>query len=816
MGWSYSIRKGFTFAVHPSGLATFVAGLFSFASSGSIGDRPDHPAFVFLFMPAIRVSRSGWGGVVVVVLSVLVLALAFGPVLLHPGHYFFLPGGDGIQSYFATAYYALYNGGQHFSGMNYPAGENFNYLNLQPIIAWAIHVAERLGLPAGANTITITNVLALAGVGLAPLAVYAVLRRLGLPVAYAVLMGLLIGFLAPQVQRLGDHMSMSYACFVPLLWYCIIRMQEAPRQARWYVLFGTLATLMGLVILYFLACAAIMLLLHALVLALRRRRNWGLVWRMVVTAVVPLVLTRGWLWLTDPYADRPPNPYGLLRYVSNIQGVFTPGVGPGQELVQQLTGYDAPEYEAMAYVGLVTGLTLLVAGLLALGKLLLKPRSFGAGLLPAGVPAPLAVGLAASTLLLLVSFGWPMVFPGMEWLVAYLGPLKQFRALGRFAWPFYYAATVFAAWCLWQLWEWQRQRGQTWVLRLWLPAVLAFWAGEAWINLNTKATQARGGEGAQNFFRKDEGLTGRLSWTNRHPNDFQAILPLPYFNKGSDRIDLDGTDASMFQAHRLAVTTGLAELSSHSPRPSMEQSLRHVELLSSSLVEKQLLKTFPSRKPILLVVTSLALSPAELRLLEMSRLLVDGPEGRLYELPFDSLARTTLPEERRRFARLWPTLAARPDGLRTTTGKAVLYQPFEKAADQRGRLAPGAYYEPQSAFSTLYDGPLPTPADTGRYEISAWVNGKSAYGAGNMQVKQYVGSAQVDHQVVGGRDNREVQGDWFRMVVPIQVRPGVTRLEVLYDNQDLLLDDLLIRPADTDVYWLTKSGIPVLNGYPLK
>ncbi|NVO31603.1 hypothetical protein [Hymenobacter lapidiphilus] len=758
-------------------------------------------------------TRSAWGGICVLLLTLAAMALAFGPAMLHPGNYFFQPGGDGIQSYFATAYYALYNGGQHFSGMNYPVGENFNYPNLQPLIAWGIHLAERLGLPAGVNTITITNIAALAGLALTPPIIYAILRRFGLPVGYAVLMGLLIGFLAPQVQRLGDHMSLSYACFVPLLWYCIIRMQEQPRRARWYVLFGTLATLMGLIMLYFLACGCILLLLHALVLALRRPRDWGLIWRMAVAALVPLVLTRGWLWLTDPATDRPPNPYGLLIYVSNLQGVFTPGIGPGQQFVQQLTGYDAPAYEAMAYVGLITGLVLLSVGVLVLVRLL---RRSSGGLLPTGMPAPLAVGLGAGTLLLLVSFGWPMVFPGMEWMVDYLGPLKQFRALGRFAWPFYYTATTFAAWCLWQLWEGQRQRGQSVLQRLWLPLALLFWAAEAWTNVGTKAAQVLQGKGAEDFFNENEGLTGRLSWANRHPGDFQAILPLPYFNKGSDRIDLDGSGDAMFQAHRLAVTTGLPELSSYVSRPSITQVLRHVQLLSSPLIRKPLIQSFPSRKPILLVVTSPWLSSAEQRLVQLSHLLVDAPEGRLYELSLDSLERTTVAAEKQRFTRLWPTLAPRPNGLRATTAKGVLYQPFSQATDGRGRLAPGAFHEPRAVFSILYDGPLPAPADTGRYEVSVWINAQTAYGMGNLQVKQYAGTNQVDHQVADGRAVKEVQGEWARLVAPIRVGPGVTRLEVLYDSKDLLADDLLIRPADTDVYWQLPDKTTVLNGYPLR
>lgn len=764
-----------------------------------------------LIPPSVR----PWGYIVGVLLSaVAIMLLAFGPAMLQPGHYFFQPGGDGIQSYFATAYYAFYDGGQHFSGMNYPAGENFNYPNLQPIIAWGIHVGQKLGLPAAAHTIGITNGLALAALAFTPVALYAILRRFRLPALYAALMALLIAFLSPQIQRLGDHMSLSYACFVPLIWYCIIRMQEAPREVRWYLLFGTLSTLMGLVMLYFLACASFFLLAHAVIISFRRPRPWGAVWRMAVAALVPLVLTRSWLWLTDTVTDRPPNPYGLLVYVSTPTGVFTPSIGPGQAWWQSFFSSEGASYEAMSYVGIVTTLTLLLAASYGLVQVL-RQRHF-ASLVSAAAPATLLTGFGAGALLLLLSFGLPMSLPGMEWLVEYLGPLKQFRALGRFAWPFYYTATTLVAWLLWQAWQWQQQRQHHLLLRLWLPLALSIWAAEAWINLDTKAAQVQQGKGAETFLDPQKGLTAQLSWANRSSDEFQAILPLPYFNKGSDRLDLSGSDASMQQAHRLAITTGLPELSCYVSRPSMEQVLRHVQLLSGPLLPKPLLQTFPSRKPILLLVTSEWLTPPEQRLVQLARLLVNAPEGKLYELSLDSLGRTDIPQQQALFRQRWSTLVARPDGLRTSTGKSIIWQPFTDRPDRRGRLAAGAFHEPRATFSTVYDGPLPTPADTGRYEVSMWVNAKTAYGIGNMQVKQYAQDEMLDHQVVDGRLCTEIDGDWVRLVIPIRVKSGITRLEVLYDSQDLLADDLLIRPADTDVYWLTPQQTPILNGYRLQ
>ncbi|WP_400192623.1 hypothetical protein [Hymenobacter sp. B81] len=755
-----------------------------------------------------------WLGMAAVGLAAAgLLAYLFAAPLANLNDYFFNPGGDGLQSYFATAYYALYDQGTRFTGMNYPFGENFTYPNLQPLIAVGINWLQRLGLPAARYTVGITNALALLGLLAAPLVLYAILRRTRLPVWYAGLLALIIAFLSPQVQRLGDHMSLSYACFVPILWYCIIRMQEAPRRWRWYALFVVSSLLMGMVMLYFTACGSIFLLAHVAVLALRQRRDWNMIGRMALTALLPLVLFQVWMWATDPTTDRPPNPFGFLVYMATPAGVFTPSLSPLREVWARFFTVEPISYEAASYVGLVAA-GVMVASLLRLAWRLWKQRRRPLQL-GRDLPEHLHVGVWAAALVLFFSFAWPFVFPGFKGLVEYLGPIKQFRALGRFAWPFYYVFSCYAAYYLYRLLRYQRQHRVSALALPWLPLLLLVWGAEAWLNISAKAATVNQGAGARAFLDPNTPLLQQLSWTNRRPTDFQAILPLPYFNKGSDRIDIDGSGASVFLAHKLALATGLPELSSYVSRPSIEHVLRHAQLFSSTLIEKPLLRQFPSDKPILLLVTPDALTPAQQRLVGLAKLLVATPEVSLYELPIAALAATTLAQERAKADSLLAILPARPDGLRATTTRGVLYQPFKEAADRRGRLGEGAFHEPKEKFSVLYDGALPAPADTGRYEVSVWVNGKTAYGYGNLQVKLYAGGQQVDHQVADGRLCTEISGDWLRLAVPVRVVPGVNRVEVLHDSHDLLADDLLIRPLDTDVYWRDAQGRPVLNGYQL-
>jgi hypothetical protein len=753
-------------------------------------------------------------GAVAVAAAVLTVVL-FGPVLANPNDFYFNPGGDMLQSYYVTAFFAAFDSGVHFSGMNYPYGEHINYPNLQPLVAATMGFLQRHGVPTARYAVGITNVLGLTSLVITPVVLYIVLRRTRLPVLYAGVLALIIGFMSPQVLRLDAHLSLSYAWFVPWMWYCIIRMQENLGRWRWYGIFIASTLLIGSVMPYFLALGCAFLRGHLLVLAWQQPRQRRWLWRVALAGAVPLLLFRAFLWATDPVTDRPPNPFGLLVYVASPATVFTPVVGPLYDWWQAQWPSEG-ENEGYAYVGLVSTLTL--AASFVLGTAVVLARRQWRRLGRPALPLHLRTGLWAASLLLLFSFGAPFKWHGFGWLTEHAGQVKQFRSLGRFAWPFYYVATTYTAYCLYRLWRYLRRRRLGALAWVGLPLLL-FWGTEAWFQVSSRATQLVQFPGASAFLDPSTNILERLKWGNpKAVTDFQAIMPLPYFNIGTDKFDHSGTGNAIFQAYNASALSGLPLLATHTPRSSVGQAMQHIQLLSSPMVSKELLAHFPNNKPILLLVTPEYLTDAEQRLVSLAHLLLKTPEVALYELPIAALAATDLPRERARADSLLPHLAPRPGGLFATTPLGVVVQGFDKATDRRGRLAAGAFYEPGEKFSTLYDGPLPAPADTGRYEASVWINGKTEYGYGNMRVKSHYADGSGGEAIIDSRRANEVQGDWVRITVPFRVKPGLQRIEVIYENHDLLADDLLIRPVNTDVYYYVGQGRNrrlVMNTYPL-
>lgn len=762
-----------------------------------------------------RLLRAHWIGMWLVgILATGLIVALFPGVVRQPGAYLYGSQGDAIKNYYTLAYYVKYDTGTRFTGMNYPYGEHVNYPDLQPLLAMPLAWARAAGLAsAGHAGVAFTNVGLLLGLVLAALALYAILRRLLLPVWYAGLAALLITFLSPQLLRFQGHMSLGYACFVPVQWYLLLRAIEAPRRPGWYVVLGTFNLLVGLLAAYHLGIGSLLVFAHVPVLAWQQgwRRSRALLWRLAATAIVPLLVFRLWLALTDPVADRPVNPYGLLNNYASFSSLFTPSEEPLQAPWQYIFHTDTPLFEGMVYVGLV-GLLVLLCTLWLAGRYLRRGqwRRIGQPVLPAG----LRTTLWAAVLLLPFATMQPFRQPGLEWLTVLLGPFKQFRATGRFAWAFYYVFGAYAAFYIYQLWRYLRQHRAPAFATMWLLPLLALWGGEAAWRVRPVAAAIEQRRVAAAFENEDHNYQALLGWTEWPAQRFQAILPLPFFAVGTDKIALDGTSESVYQAYRAALNLHLPLLAMSLGRASIGQTLGVTQLLSNELIAKPLLAHFPSQKPILLLVTPQSLTSAEQRLVSLAHKITSTPEVTLYELPISALAATTTAAERTKAAALLPTLVPH-EGLYTTTGKGAIYRGFDQQPDRRGRLGAGAWYEPLDKFSTLYDGPLPTPADTGRYEASVWVNARTGYGLGGMQVKVYGQGAMLELQAADARHVTDVDGDWVRVVVPFRRPPGADRIEVLYENRDLLADDLLIRPLDTDVYWRDAKGQPVLNGYSL-
>jgi len=146
-------------------------------------------------------------------LALTVLCVLFYPILAQPGHYFFSMSGDGVKNYYTLMYYVKFDHGTHFSGMNYPYGEQIIFTDGQPLLASGLQFLQHHGVNAADRIPAILNLAMLFSPLLSAVFILLILRSFGFRHWTAACYAVLIAMMSPQVLRYMGHYALAYQCF---------------------------------------------------------------------------------------------------------------------------------------------------------------------------------------------------------------------------------------------------------------------------------------------------------------------------------------------------------------------------------------------------------------------------------------------------------------------------------------------------------------------------------------------------------------------------------------------------------------------------
>jgi|GEM_PF-829687 len=576
-----------------------------------------------------------------------VMVLLFGDLFWHPNHYLFATGGDGLKNYFTAAWAVRYDEGLRFTGMNYPYGEHITYTDAQPLLVGLLRALQGLGLSLNGRVPGVLNALMLFSLLPAAWCLRRIGRHYGLPQGMAIAMALLVVLLSPQIHRWQGHYALGYTCFVPMLWWGMLRLRASGRPWFWTLALLVLVAGFGLVHLYYLMIGAFALWTYAgasvLLGALRpgfagvpggrawnewvagapatRRRaaapatGFGAPGTGISTTATALraggagvgafVLVYLFLQWTDLTPDRPAAPFGFTFYRASLKTVFFSASSPVLGFLKARVNIAPEQAEGLGYVGLPGVLLVFWLALRLLRRLGGSLRAMAAGtsgawrrfrtsLMPL-LPDDLAVWVISALLLLFLAMALPFRW-GLEHWLDYVAPLKQFRSPGRLVFVFYPIWAVFAALMMQRWYRAMAKRGKA------LPAVVVLlllygaWTAEA-------VAHAR-------HFRRTvvepntlAGQTFTLALKNagHSPEQFQAMLTLPFYHMGSEKLYIDKGNSAMGWGMQAAYQTGIPLINVMMSRTSLAQTLATTSLVSRYGPEPGFLEKLDNR-PVLLLI----------------------------------------------------------------------------------------------------------------------------------------------------------------------------------------------------------------------
>lgn len=787
-----------------------------------------------LFSRLAQCCKKHRGFILTVLLAFSLLFYYYGKPLRSINHVYFSSSGDGLQSYYTSLYHIKHDTSYSvFQGMNYPYGEHVIYTNCQPALSNAIKFISANIIDISGYTVGIINLMMLLSLIIASVFLYLVFGELKVNRYYAAIVSVGIAFLSPLVHRFSGHYSLSYIFTIPAIIYFILLFD---RKKSWKIslVMGLFLLLMSSFHAYNFAFSAIIILFYWLVKVFSEKpfRNIRfLSLNFLLQIILPIVILNLWVFLSDAATDRTAYPWGLLVYKSGWEGIFLQDQNIASPFLRTFIHTTPIEWEGWAYTGHIAGyLFVLLFGVFA-SIPFFSAANFAFFLIVFFVGViihlhfkrkwnffrltdnkTLNIMLWAGFLSLLFSFAWPLVL--FEEMIPYLGPIRQFRGIGRFSWVFYFTLNIGVFYYLWKVTFLKKY--------LWYPLLTI-----AIIVLYVDVNQNNKGQNAILFgtvpeLEDKKNTSEDNAWVKRiNPTDYQAILPLPYFHIGSENIWIDSKCNSMYHSYIASYKTGIPLTALLLSRNPISETYMNIAMILEPYRKLKILNDFSNKKPLLLMVMNCQeLTQNEKNLISLSTPLFEAENFKFYNLGFDALDHIS--DSLYLKARIetdTSNLVSNGKFLASQICKNSISLDFDENASDYSYHSSGSYCGGIREFNRIFEGSVSTESTDTSYSMSFWLGKTTTDLIPRTTIEIVYSDCSGNNYFTDYKSLQSliktIDGTWSLIEYPVHLRKPNDKLSVTMWNKDmkksdsLVIDEFLIRPEKTSVYKKT-------NGYIMK
>ena len=748
------------------------------------------------------------GYIFTILLATAVVFIFFGKIIPDPNNYYFSPDGDGFKAYYGAVYHLEYDtSAMRMNGMNYPYGEMVFFTGSQPLVVNTVKFISNHFFDISGNIVGIINLLMIFSIVLAAGFIYLLFYELDVNWIYASLVSVGICMLSPQIGRFGGHFSLSWLFWIPLMLYLVFRFHK---KATFFNagLIALVTFLSGAMHMYFYGFNGFIIGFYLFAQTVNKKRRFG--WLKVILFffiqfVLPLLIFQLLMSSYDSVTDRTAFPYGFFSYRAHPVGVLLPSGKPYSFVPEVFTVFKHIQWESLSFVG-VTAFVGFLYGVVTFIKKVFAPRNA----LEVTDRFILNVFFWTSFLALLFSFGIPFIL-GLEWLLDYLGPFRQLRALARFAWLFYYILNIVVFYSLYK--KVTENKGVILWKTITVFAVGFLLFDGYWnIYINSRYVQNRKPEMEDiiNSMPQNE-------WVNHiNSNDYQAILPLPYFHVGSENIWIGSQFGTQEMTMIASLKTGLPTTAVQLSRTSISQTYKNYALVNEPFEPFALLSDLPDSKPFLLLINRKH-NPNidEQRLIQFSDSVFKNDVVEIRKLPISelkSIREKYISEIERDFRNA--KLFDRDSVEITDSTSFFILKTFDDRKSATTYGGKGALQYPDHQWEAIFDDTL--NVDPGKkYKVSFWMYGYKKDGYLRAAVEMIQKNAKTQeltnyfysdvHRHIKGFD-----GEWAMIEFAYEPKSKNEALKISLRNDVLkdvtfVLDELLVREAGADIYYPTNS-----------
>jgi hypothetical protein len=757
--------------------------------------------------------------ILTIALTACLIFFFYGKVILSPNQYLFAPTGDGFTAYYNTSWHIEFDSSYtEFTGSNYPFGEHTVYSEYRLLISNSIKAIGKIFPSINKQNVAITNLSILFSILFCAIFIYLIFKELGVKKWLAVSATIGITFLAPQVGRFDNHLTLAYLNCFPMTWYFLIKFFNSEDTKKWSTLlfFNNLGwffihSYLGLIATLFSGAFWVIYFL--------KNRNWTFITNYLhfsIQVFLPLLGFMGFVKMTDTHVGRTENPLGFLLYNAEPDDIFIPHHAPLKPILDSFFDIHL-KWEAWSYVGiLTTGILLFL--LFHFGKKAFEQKRI--------YPKidwlqnkHLKIAFPASLLCLIFAFGYP--FKAFPILLEWIPLIKNFRTTGRFGWIFYFVSTVSVTYVLHEYLERLKEKRKhitvlATALGISLLPLLYLIEGFAHhLEMSKKITTKI------NVFEKENLAKVYLKALEKiDVSKYQAIIPLPLYYCGSENFSRPIHDHSSEVSKIFSYHTQLPLLAFDVGRTSIEESKKIVQIVSPNLYKKLILNDLTSEKPFL-IIESDELTQYENELKNRSSVIYKTNDFQVREISRSKLLEVDSTKILAELSDLKASLGfeEKPldiplpiyNNILTTDSTAFFYQDnFKNSLSKFARYSTGAFESTKRGENILAKFDANTFEKNKTYVLSAWFfNGQND--ALNDWFRFIIEernpkTGEFKYTTCFPEFSEVIDGDWslvemdFQVDFPENEIRAITIGKKLTLDLPLYIDDLMIRKKGVDVF----------------
>ena len=490
--------------------------------------------------------------------------------------------GDGFKNYYAFAWQYKHEDGLMFRGMQYPYGDLLAYADGQPLMTMLLIGLKKIGIDLSGYELLVVQGLPILSMAAGFYFLHKIIRYYNVPQWWSVVTVIACVMLSPQIYRFNAHFALGYLFCFPSIWYLYIKYVSGQLGKFSYAIITSMALLAYAYLHPYHLLIGSAFVLGIFIIKLFYKK---IEWPQLIVGLLPIVLYLVINHFIDPYMDRPQNPWGAWHYKTEFSDLL-PFYGWFYKLFSSTLSLRSVYHEGYSYLGIIMFL---------FPMLLFYKNKYSDVADGTKITFP-KVALLSSVLVLLFSMGIHILITDhriLDWISA----LKQFRALGRFAWPFYYVGFISLSIYFYN----KVSKIETKVIKIFLFSfVIIMWIVDGlYYSMKFRNNM--------NQYKSSNELYSNLEIKNAvndkiDLNNFQAILPLPVSMEGAEKLTPSDSWFTKTQGLPYAYQTGLPIIGAYMSRTSLSRIMKQYQLSSSDYIQKSIIGDLPNKKNLITLI----------------------------------------------------------------------------------------------------------------------------------------------------------------------------------------------------------------------